>query len=442
MTEENDLLIIGNGFDIACGLKSSYQDFFNARYNNSVSKYCNDILNKYECAYEEYRRTFESKLFSELLKKNIIAVTYDIINSKCGFENMYLNKWDFVFLISELLLSNDIKDILWYDVENIIYEVISILYADNYEDRLEFIKDTDLKDKLWVGGWKDSDVDELFYAQHNNDSGISANRKSVSSALYKECIRKIFSKDIKNPEVISPEDALNELYKFEIMFSSYIISLQFLSDEQGMVTHNDKYMGAYISLLSKIICENTNKLYNVDILNFNYTPKTNFYINIKNININKINNIHGQAKDSEIDQIIFGIGDNEIVKSTEFQNDKRIIFTKGFRLLTYDDEERKNIDFLPAWDKIKIYGHSLGEADYSYFISIFDKCDLYNSNVQLVFYYYDDGSESTLLSFYKKVYDLITSYGLTNSNPYGSHIMKNVLVKNLSSRMSKAVQCL
>lgn len=31
-TKADQLLILGNGFDLACGLKTSYDDFFNKRF--------------------------------------------------------------------------------------------------------------------------------------------------------------------------------------------------------------------------------------------------------------------------------------------------------------------------------------------------------------------------------------------------------------------------
>ena len=40
-------------------------------------------------------------------------------------------------------------------------------------------------------------------------------------------------------------------------------------------------------------------------------------------------------------------------------------------------------------DEIIVFGHSLGEQDYSYFQSIFDYVDLYHSKTKLTFIYSD-----------------------------------------------------
>ena len=41
--------------------------------------------------------------------------------------------------------------------------------------------------------------------------------------------------------------------------------------------------------------------------------------------------------------------------------------------------------------RIKFYGHSLGEADYSYFQAIFDSVKLYEGDTRLVFYFRPQG---------------------------------------------------
>ena len=76
--------------------------------------------------------------------------------------------------------------------------------------------------------------------------------------------------------------------------------------------------------------------------------------------------------------------------------------------------------------EIKFYGHSLNEADYSYFQSIFDYYNLYeNTNVSLIFYY-SKGFEQT-----DKVYQLINTYAKTLSNKdQGNNLTHKLLLEN------------
>ena len=85
---------------------------------------------------------------------------------------------------------------------------------------------------------------------------------------------------------------------------------------------------------------------------------------------------------------------------------------------------------LPAKDNqlidIKFYGHSLSEADYSYFQSIFDYYNLYENNKVSLTFYYSKGFEQT-----EKVYRLINTYGKTLSNKdQGKNLTHKLLLEN------------
>ena len=88
-----------------------------------------------------------------------------------------------------------------------------------------------------------------------------------------------------------------------------------------------------------------------------------------------------------------------------------------------------------ATDVIKFYGHSLGKADYSYFQSIFDGVDLYESKTVLVFYYpYDDSDEENNESWRNglasSINDLLVDYGATMDNKdHGQNLMHKLLLE-------------
>ena len=130
-------------------------------------------------------------------------------------------------------------------------------------------------------------------------------------------------------------------------------------------------------------------------------------------------------KDCKASDVIFGIDDNLI--QTQGASSELRLFSKTYRkMFIYGDP----IIILPPNDnnpiKIKFYGHSLSEADYSYFQSIFDYYDLYgNSNVSLTFYY-SNGFEN-----HDAVYKLISAYGksLTNKEQ-GKNLLHKLLLEN------------
>ena len=49
MTNSTQLLILGNGFDLHCGLKTSYKDFFRSEILDTYTEYCGYPKMKADC---------------------------------------------------------------------------------------------------------------------------------------------------------------------------------------------------------------------------------------------------------------------------------------------------------------------------------------------------------------------------------------------------------
>ncbi|MCA1386945.1 hypothetical protein I6F34_39960, partial [Bradyrhizobium sp. BRP05] len=96
------------------------------------------------------------------------------------------------------------------------------------------------------------------------------------------------------------------------------------------------------------------------VLTFNYT---------KVWDVENVRNIHG---DLDNGNIIFGIDYDKL--NNNFKK-APIEFSKSYRVL--ENGLISTFDISSDIDIIKIYGHGLGKADYSYYQSIFDSVDLY-----------------------------------------------------------------
>lgn len=186
---------------------------------------------------------------------------------------------------------------------------------------------------------------------------------------------------------------------------------------------------------------------NVSLLDFNYTDP---FAGLRDCP--SLANIHGNLTDGDI---VFGIDGSNLSASDPDYADI-VKFTKTFRLMALRREN--NITVIHPYvmgrpgnetDIIKFYGHSLGPADYSYFQSLFDTVDLYESQTRLVFYYNEKrrngdpsaGVESPSNSgaageMYEKVNRLMTRYGETLDNEsHGRNILHKLL---LEGRLSVA----
>ncbi|QCA29654.1 hypothetical protein [Vagococcus xieshaowenii] len=98
--------------------------------------------------------------------------------------------------------------------------------------------------------------------------------------------------------------------------------------------------------------------------------------------------------------------------------------------MSLDKTEREPIPAKKDVENIYFFGHSLSSADYSYFLSIFDFYDIYDSNIKLNFVYsnYEDNSKKNML---KKINKLLTNYGESFDNKSkGKNLMHKLSLEN------------
>lgn len=229
---------------------------------------------------------------------------------------------------------------------------------------------------------------------------------------------------------------MQELHRFESAFCQYLNS--------EIRNHENHYKKCAKELLYKIIQFGLPNNYKTDvsILDFNFTDPLD-KINIpNNIEVDPaVINIHGSCKNNTA---IFGIDGTD---NMEEENSRH--FTKTYRLLSLNNpnirsiihthHENRNDNSLP--DMIKFYGHSLSEADYSYFQSIFDGINLYEGSTRFIFFYRPrrdntavDGArilDSDAANEMKdKVTKLLLTYGNTLTNKdHGKNLIHKLILE-------------
>lgn len=121
-------------------------------------------------------------------------------------------------------------------------------------------------------------------------------------------------------------------------------------------------------------------------------------------------------------------------------------FTKTYRLMALDLPDIGKLVQIPSpgapiaggTRMIKFYGHSLGEADYSYFQAIFDSVKLYEGDTRLIFYFrphqLSNGQmqeeEQARKEMMDKVIRLLSAYGLTLDNAdHGKNLIHKLLIE-------------
>lgn len=381
------LIILGNGFDLASTLKSTYRHFFSERIDEKVKKQLDEALicfksQMVDSSYFGYDTIFRVKEPDERFEQarrtmqNLRGTSnhdiYGIIQSS------YLTFWDLIFYYS----GGKEKDLQWQDVE---------------QKMLEFFCSKDENAKFPNLRMIESLLRGIF------------DKVNAETLL---CLH--LASFLPNREEYERKDLLNYLYDelrtFEHYFVEYLRSIIDYSYEEKAA-----------DLLLKMTQATSLPKVSDTIFSFNYTYPFSDYV--------KIINVHGTVKE---DNIIFGIDQDEIDPSLDIYR-----FTKTFRQMTETKlavTYQENI--LPdkeAVDEIVFFGHSLSLLDYSYFQTIFDYYEIYQSKIVLIFYYKvygDRNKEDMELDLAKKISKILYKYSPSIDNPKkGKNLLHKLLLE-------------
>lgn len=390
------LLIIGNGFDLACGLKSSYKDFFDnylkaisstnskmywERYFQKTS-YLNNNNDDYSWTDIETQIFIQLQNVEFLIENNLLKYKY------------YLNEDELKEQIN-LILTESNKNTTLDSLMNTFYLLYSIFEYSIIDNPLKLnnvltkIKNDLLKLEKQFTNYLSNEI-------QNANSKIETNNETATT---------IFT---ENSYFIKSRILFATLLLFHINVNDTPLSVPSIEILQKFVNSNLLTETLDVDSLSNFgIVENY-------VLSFNYTKPFPFP---------NIRNIHGNLNNWNI---IFGIDYDKV--NTFFSN-QPTQFTKSYRIL----ENKLNSDMTIPSDlnKILFYGHCLGEADYSYFQTIFDTVDLYHGNTKLIFFWNNFNDKDQYNIQVERVTNLIEKYGQTFTNKdHGRNLFTKLLLEN------------
>ena len=337
---DNVKLVVGNGFDLHCGLKTSYFDYIISRHE------------KFEKILKWYSDFENCRIFN--------------INGHDD-EGLNFNCWDIFFALN--LIANKInKNTEWFNIEKLI---LSSLINES-EVKLNF----QLASVFMVSAihWAkvEINVGKMNYAL--------SSLEDFMCQFVKERMDFLKSKTNFYPFLLS------ELKLFEVNFGNFVdsqIHNKYMERTNYNIQHflNEKYIKNFEESLEQL-CDPL-KITSVDTFNYTVVPDNRLSKPIHHINGNFLHPIFG-------------------IDSTYFKpSDKRFIFTKTSRRMDNDFND-KDIDLISKSDNLIIYGHSLNEADFNYFFPVFDKLQLLDSDQKgvIVFPYtiYDETKKEEIQS--------------------------------------------
>lgn len=370
----HQLLIIGNGFDLECGLNSSFRDFFSAERES-------------------------------LIPARFLHEDADYTAWKESASNPNLTLWD-------LILKGREKG-NWCDIEAAILKQVSDI--DSIFSNLNSIHDS-ISQNLAKYGHYDRRELQSFRIFYDIDEYLSLHADMTDTSSQKGL--SIF--------------LLNELHRLESAFAKFLrkqtggqTADESASDKKRAETSYEISAKSKLQMLLSFALQSDNRRsHTYSILSFNYTGPFDIASNEIGQPV-AYTNIHGLCRKGE--EIIFGIDGKE-----NLVDEIARPFTKTYRLLSLGGPNARDV-VRSDTRCIKFYGHSLSDADYSYFQAIFDAVHLYSSDVSLVFFYRCFDEKDPIIhrnEMMNKVINLLTAYGATLENrDHGKNLIHKLLLE-------------
>jgi ribosomal protein L17 len=333
----NRLILVGNGFDLALGLKTSYNDFLFWYLKNLLKT--SVIKNQENSKFKESTKYF---YFQDQL-----TTTYWSRKFKANELKVFIEKYDTLAKVQELLKNKS----------HVIIEKNSLLFKLIYDSSLN----------SWV------DIERTYY--------------------------RILKTNLRREQEIEIEKLNNDFNFLKEQLEIYLTSLKipsFENSKKSILFSEQFFDGVSYEEMIDASPEDSIGRKDILLLNFNYTnslqrllksvedrykPKINY----------TINHIHGKLNSNE-EKIIFGYGDEMDEKYEEIQNLNDNLYLDNIKSFQYfrSPNYRKLLRFLNSNEyQVCIYGHSCGLSDRVMLNEIFE-----NENCKSIkVYYYKDEND-------------------------------------------------
>jgi hypothetical protein len=355
----NRLVIIGNGFDLAHGLPTSYKDF--------IDDYWGNVLKE---LYSNH--SYRDNLF---------------VSNVSGIGNNYSAKSDW---------QNSVND----------FETLKY-FISRYEDycTLEFANNFFLNINNQINIEKWVDIENLYYNQlktitkhgslkPNEKKGqvvlLNKEFEQVKKLLEKYLIEKVLEKFNLgfNP------DGNGDIFKFR----NILKPISVISNELNLFKELPKDDHNEIEIQFDEERKERKEKKSLFVLNFNYTPTVLRYLISQSVDENstKIHiPIHGTLGDELDNKINFGFGDemDDDYKAIENLDDNE--YLKNFKSFQYlqNSNYKKLLDFIDSEKfQVLIMGHSCGLSDRTLLNTVFEHN--YCRSIKVFYHQKDDGTDN------------------------------------------------
>ncbi|MBO3756918.1 hypothetical protein J5O02_07635 [Streptococcus suis] len=383
----NNIVILGNGFDLSLGLKTSYADFikFVDRFTELIieqSKKINDTKNN-SWTFENNYVDIIYSTFGILNNRRVKSYDAELHEGKDFFLAYFpeykdfeaISKNTFIQYLKFLQKKSDVYETNWNNIERAIMEL-----AEAIEYLIENVGQTNVVDFL--------------YNPVSTDAINSF--KSFSNYLAFCFIEEHFKLPLKNSEDHSDlapikeinKQLLDELDYLTLLLEFYLIYVQ---------------KKQFKTIQSTAFTDFLNTIGNKKVITFNYTQTAEEIF--KDLKSDDIHYIHGSVRTGEYSRIykknnmIFGIEDRKV---TEINSNvigyqkfyQRILKQTGSRYESFFSSKPETIT------NVIIFGHSVDPVDKEIFTNIFEILKIDNGsgkNPRVIIMYHDEQAKREII---------------------------------------------
>jgi hypothetical protein len=381
----NRIILIGNGFDLAHGLKTGYQDFMSSYWRGFTQKIATDLFTPYEDEFAKFERISGP----ESSYKAYLASSFGIDNPQ-GYVYQDVFGKGFIPDVRNALNTIDSFDEFRQLITNV-NQASDLQFDLSFKNQFfkEISEQTCLRS--WLG------IENEYYNQLKNTlaTGMSAEKLNQEFSHVKNYLKSYLTEICR--QEINKNESIEEILDAPIQLNNIAISEQeiFLDTIGSMAwevgeicfeereNHPEYACMNTIEANRAIIKEQLNKGKLTELLlpgrtlllNFNYSNTAEkLYAQSADRADCELIHIHGEL-DNPDNPIIFGYGDEmdeHYKKLVDLNNNNYLQNIKSIRYLETDNYRRLLAFIASAPYQIYLMGHSCGNSDRTLLNTLFE----------------------------------------------------------------------
>lgn len=379
----NRIILIGNGFDLAHGIPTSYRNFINNFWENKIKEIQKaDSNNAYEDSDLSISGEVPETWLPGYLHENLIE-SLQQYSCTLTYKNGFLD-----IITSKMSAQN------WVDIENEYYSLLKTAYKKDGEYKISDLNSDLDKIRESLKGYLDRVLKNFYDIIGRDYEKYEEVRKliqEIGDKIYSPFKLKDFTEASINKKA---ELEYNKVKKdIEAIREGHVSLNELNTHNQQLISslHLNSNKGHEYKLIRRQLISNEAAKYfdlepeQVLFLNFNYTNTEILYANPQKFDrypYNRKNNIqvgaihiHGTLNPDHKNPIIFGFGDeiDEDYKTIENLNDNR--YLENIKSIKYleTDNYKNLLEFLNGHEyQVFIFGHSCGISDRTLLNTVFE----------------------------------------------------------------------